>query len=269
MKKRSFAFAIIILGCVFYLLVGSKRLYEYYSWAEKRTTTHTPNSILSDDTLRVIMIGDSWAAYHHDNDTILASLLQEDLHRPVRVVSSGMVGAKTKAIYELMFDSISPLGIQNLINKKPEYCIISAGINDAVAKMGTNNYCYHYCLIIHHLLSSCIKPVVLDMPDVDYKSVYKRESIIANARHRISSWCTKVPMWSFEDYRKELDIEISLKGLRNRIIYIPSTEWNPKGFEDPRNLYLEDHIHLNKKGYSLLDACIASYISQDYKSTKR
>ena len=70
------------------------------------------------------------------------------------------------------------------------------------------------------------------------------------------------------DYRKELYLKISQDGLKNRMIYIPSTEWNPKGFEDSRDLYLGDHIHLNNKGYYLMDSCIVSYICSDYISTR-
>ena len=268
MKKYRIVFFIVIVGCITCLLAGSKRVYDYFSWDEETTTPHAPITMHDDDTLRVVMIGDSWAAYHHNYDTILASMLQEKTQKPVSFTSSGLVGAKTRAIYELMFDSISPIGTQNLINRKPEYCIISAGINDAVAKMGIQNYCHHYGLIIRHLLAAGIKPVILDMPDVDYKAVYERESIMSNIRHRISSWLTGAPMWSFKDYRNELYLKISQEGLKNRMVYIPSTEWNPKGYEDSRDLYLEDHVHLNEKGYYLMDSCIVSYISHDYISIR-
>ena len=179
-----------------------------------------------------------------------------------------MVGAKTKSIYELMFDSISSIGTKKLISNNPDYCIISSGINDAVAKMGVQNYCYHYSLIIRHLLSGDIIPIILDMPDVDYEAVFQRESITSNIRHHISSWLTNAPMWSFEDYRKALQTMISQEINSNHIIFIPSTEWNPKGFKDSRNLYLEDHIHLNNRGYYLLDSCIATHISHDYITTR-
>ena len=75
-------------------------------------------------------------------------------------------------------------------------------------------------------------------------------------------------MWSFKDYRNELYLKISQEGLNNRMIYITSTEWNPKGFEDSRDLYLEDHVHLNNKGFYLMDSCIVSYICRDYISTR-
>ena len=263
MKKRNIIFVLILIGSIISLFIGSKKLYDYYSWADEKTASFPQNRILPYDTLRVLVIGDSWAAFHHNNDTILATMLRDKMRKPISVISSGMVGAKTKTIYELMFDTISFCGTQKLIKQHPDYCIISAGINDAIAKLGVQNYCFHYGLLINNLLSIGIKPIVLDMPDVDYKSVYQKESFIANIRHHISSWITNSQMWTFENYRKALDAKISQEGLKKHIIYVPSTEWNPKGFEDPRNLYLEDHIHLNQKGYLLLDSCLASYIQRD------
>lgn len=264
MKKRKVIFVFIFICCIISLLWGSKKINDYYSWADEKTTTFPPDRIQSNDTLRVIMIGDSWAAFHHNNDTILSTLLQNKLRKPISVISSGMVGAKTKTIYELMFDTISSCGTQKLLKQHPDYCIISTGINDAIAKLGVQNYCFHYDLIINNLLSLGITPIVIDMPDVDYKAVYQKESIIANIRHKISSWITNSPMWTFDNYRKALYANISKEGLKYHIIYVPSTEWNPKGYEDPRIIYLEDHIHLNQKGYYLLDSCLASYIQHDY-----
>lgn len=265
MKKRIVIFA-MILGIVFCLYFGGGRLHNYYAWAEEKNTTHIHNTSSANDTLSIIMIGDSWAAYHHANDTILASMLQEKLQKPVRIYSSGIVGAKTKAIYEQLCDTISPKGTRDLFDREPKYCIISAGINDAVAKMGTKYYCHHYRLIIRFLISAGIKPIVLDMPDVDYLIVYKRESITANIRHRISSWFTKAPMWNFDNYRNDLQLMFDKEGIKRQIIYVPSKEWNPRGFNDPHCLYLEDHIHLNTNGYYLLDSCIASYICRDLSS---
>ena len=53
------------------------------------------------------MIGDSWAAYHAKYDSQLKSFLESKLNKIVTVNSKGSVGAKTKAIYSNMFDSIS------------------------------------------------------------------------------------------------------------------------------------------------------------------
>lgn len=260
MKKYKYIVAISIIGCVYGIHIVSKKLYDYYSWAEEEPTNYHSNRIQADDTLRVIMIGDSWATYHHDNDTLLATMLQKKMHKPVQVISSGMVGAKTKTIYELMNDTLSSRGTLRLIATCPDYCIISAGINDAIAKMGTHNYCYHYGLIIKELISAGITPVIIDMPDVGYYSAYKREPLFMRIRHRLSSRFNKTDMWHFGDYRNALQAYISENQLANQIIYITADSWNQQGFKDKRQLYLPDDIHLNKKGYFLLDSCIADRI---------
>jgi lysophospholipase L1-like esterase len=241
------------------------KLANYYSFAEEKEIEHKRKP--ASDTLKIIVIGDSWATYHSDYDMQLKSFLETKLKKNVTVFSKGAVGAKTKAIYANMYNSISYGGTKEMIDLSPDYAIISAGINDAIAKMGTQNYCHHYKLIINNLLSAEIKPIIIDMPQVDYKAVYKRENIIKKIRHQFSGWLTNAPLWSFDTYRKELMLMISQDVLRNQIIFIPSSEWNPKGYADPRQLYLEDHIHLNEKGYYLLDSCIASHIFSDIQLT--
>lgn len=238
---------------------------DYYSYAEEKIIEQKNNQ--TSDTLKVIFIGDSWATYHSKYDSHLKSILESKLKMPVTVNSRGSVGAKTKAIYINLSDCISSMGTKELIDLSPKYAIISAGINDAVAKLGTRNYIHHYNLIIKNLLSVGVKPIILDMPQVDYRAIYSRENIIKKFRHLFSSWLTNAPLWSFDTYRNELKLMIQQEVSRNQIIYIPSSEWNSKGYADPRQLYLDDHIHLNEKGYLLLDSCIASHILSDIYPT--
>lgn len=261
MKKRTYigfiAFLLIIASIVYYVLL----LFDYYSPAKETNTKH--NIILENtDTLVVIFIGDSWASYHSPYDQHLKTCIESKANRPTKVISKGIVGAKSKTIYTKMHD-YSLSGIKALIDISPDYAIISAGINDAVAKMGTGNYCHHYNLIIKELLSAGIKPIIIDMPQVDYKAVYQRESIIAKIRHRISSWYTGAPLWTFDNYREALKSLISQDEIKKRLIYIPASKWNPKGYMDSRIIYKEDHVHLNEKGYFLLDSCITIHIYHD------
>ena len=240
-------------------------LEDYYSLAEEFVSEHQDVEH-NNDTITVIFIGDSWASYHSQYDHHLKSCIETKINKPTKVISKGTVGAKTKTIYNKMHDC-SPSGTKDIIKLSPNYAIVSAGINDAVAKMGTENYCYHYNLIIKELLSAGIKPIIIDMPQVDYKAIYQRGSIIAHIRHHISSWYTGAPLWSFEDYRTALKSQLNRNGLSKQIIYIPASEWNPEGYKDSRMLYKEDHVHLNEKGYLLLDSCITSYIYHDIIST--
>ena len=256
----SISFFIII--CILYTGYSFER---YYPPADEITTQNTKKT-RKGDSLIVIFIGDSWASYHSQYDQYLKSRIEIKVNKPTKVISKGIVGAKTKTIYIKMHD-YSLAGTKALIDSSPDYAIISTGINDAVAKMGTENYCYHYNLIIKELLSAGIKPIILDMPQVDYRTVYQRESIIAQIRHRISSWYTGAPLWTFDNYQSALRALIRLDKIKKHLIYIPASEWNPEGYADSRMLYKEDHVHLNEKGYLLLDSCISSYIYHDMITT--
>ena len=258
------------IGIISALLMASSIIYivyvlkNYHSFANEISINYNKKN--KSDTLVIIFIGDSWASYHSQYDQQLKRCLESRLNKPAKVISRGTVGAKTKFIYTAMHDG-SPSGTKGLIELSPDYAIVSAGINDAVAKMGTENYCYHYNLIIKELLSAGIKPIIIDMPQVDYKAIYQRGSIISHIRHHISSWITDAPLWSFENYRIALQSQLDRNGLSKHIIYIPASEWNPEGYKDSRMLYKEDHVHLNEKGNLLLDSCITSYIYHDIIST--
>lgn len=263
-KKRILwiSISLFILVCIIYIgyiIVG------YYSLADEIITQKTKNTH-EGDSLIVICMGDSWASYHSQYDQHLKTCIETKVKKPTKVISKGTVGAKTKSIYKEMHID-GPSGTKELIELLPNYAIVSAGINDAVAKMGTKNYCHHYNLIIKELISAGIKPIIIDMPLVDYRAIYQRESLIARIRHHISSWITGAPLWSFDNYRTALQSLIKQDVINKRLIYISASEWNPEGYKDSRHLYLEDHVHLNEKGYFLLDSCLTSTIYQDIMST--
>lgn len=263
-KKANIILLIILLIVLSIIYIGSV-IRDYYSFA-KDIVLKPSITTQNNDTITVIFIGDSWAAYHSKYDHHLMTCIEKKVKKPTKVISKGTVGAKTKSIYKEMHID-GPSGTKELIELLPNYAIVSAGINDAVAKMGTKNYCHHYNLIIKELISAGIKPIIIDMPQVDYRAIYQRESIIAKIRHHISSWITGAPLWTFDNYRSALQSLIRQDAIKNRLIYIYASEWNPEGYKDSRHLYLEDHVHLNEKGYFLLDSCITTTIYHDIMST--
>ena len=62
------------------------------------------------------------------------------------------------------------------------------------------------------------------------------------------------------DYRKAYTDLIYEKGWEKKVITISSEDWNPDGYKDQRGLYDEGLMHLNEKGYHVLDSCIAHKI---------
>lgn len=250
-KYTSIAIAVVLL------LLGALRLHPYYHLAKKHNMIVDKKSSFPYDTLKLAFIGDSWAAYHHDHDKELEILFSKK-GLPVHVFSVGNVGAKSSEIYGRMFSTTKPF-----LMERPGYCVISAGINDAVAKLGKEYYVHHYMLILQQLLELGIKPVVLEIPEVNYRAVASREPWTMRMRHILSSFITGSELYSFDSYKTALIQTIKKTDLQNRIIYISADLWNATGYHDKRGLYLSDEIHLNAKGYEVLDSCIASEIYKD------
>ena len=150
-----------------------------------------------------------------------------------------------------------------LLLERPDYCVVSAGINDAVAKMGKDYYVHHYMLILQQLLDLDIKPVVLEMPKVNYRAIANREPWTMRMRHVLSSLMTGSELYGFDSYKTALIGAIKKADMQNRIVYISADSWNPGGYQDRRGLYMSDETHLNAKGYEVLDSCIASAILKD------
>lgn len=247
---------------VLLLVLGSLRLHPYYHLAKKQMITNGKTTRVSRDSLKIAFIGDSWAAYHHDYDVELDSMFNAK-GQPVHVLSIGNVGAKSKEIYQRLDSSTQPI-----LLKQPDYCVVSAGINDAVAKLGKDYYVHHYMLILQQLLDLDIKPVVLEMPEVNYRAIAGREPWTMRMRHILSSLMTGSELYGYDSYKTALAEAIKNAELQNRIVYISADLWNPDGYRDSRDLYLSDETHLNARGYEVLDSCIASEITKDILKMK-
>jgi len=239
------------------LLLCSLRLQKRYQYAETHDLIMTKGETSRNDSLKVLFIGDSWAYLHQNYDSQFCSMIIKKGF-PCRVISKGYSGANSKEIYQHMYTSCMPLLIDN-----PTYCVIIVGINDAVAKLGKDFYSYHYILILQQLLRMGIKPVVLEIPDVNYRAVADRESPIMRLHHCLSSFLTDSELYGFNSYRENLKKSIVEAGINRRIVYVKSDSWNTGGYKDSDSLFLPDEVHLNALGYYKLDSCIASIIIKD------
>lgn len=210
-----------------------------------------------DDTLRVGMIGDSWA-YLHDviqMDTFLSRHLADMLHKPVKVVSKGKNGEITREIYKYMF-TYGVNGTRCFFDNGLDYCIISAGINDAVRNLGVKQYAYHYRLIIDFLNSNSVCPIVIEIPDANIWDSQFNKPYKEIAVDYVRSIMVGSPMYNCAKYRDELKNTLINDSLLKDIIYIPLSAWNGTQLSLRNDLSLSDHIHLNLKGYEKLDSAI-------------
>lgn len=223
----------------------------------------------NDDTLKILVIGDSWAEIHSDlrMDSFLCSRLQEKVSNPVLVTSKGKGGEKCKRIYQLMFER-SGYGTRTLFEKGVDYCIIFAGINDAAVNWGTKQFCYHYKLIIEFLLHNHICPIVVEIPDVDIWNMYKNKPIKDKLTDFLKATMTRSMMYDYHNYREALYEMLQKDKLLDKVIYVPMTNWN--GYESEINpkFFMEDRVHLNSKGYHKLDECISVAIANHLHQSK-
>lgn len=251
--------------------------YEYYQyrwrnlWVFENERTPYPVMCHEDDTIRVAMIGDSWAEMHSTNkmDSILQLKISSQTGQPVIMISKGKGGEKSRGIYQLLFDENDKYGTKEIIASGLDYCIISAGINDAVVNLGSRLYCYHMRLIIKFLLFNKICPVLIEVPDVNIWKVHGHKPIKDLASDYLRSIMTHCKMYQMEEYRDSLRDMLMNESLMDSVIYIHANEWNGNDTDINRKLFLNDQIHLNKKGYELLDSCIAKKISFDIMSKSK
>ena len=264
MRKK---FVFITLGFIITISLFQYYQYRWKSlWIFENKRDYYPVLYHEDDTIRVAMIGDSWAALHSQNmmDSLFQSILSDQTNLPVKMLSKGKGGEKSRGIYQLMFEN-NKEGTKTIFAQGLDYCILSAGINDAAANLGPKLFCYHMRLILDFLLYNRIRPIILEIPDVNIWKVYNNKPIKDLVSDYIRSLMSHCRMYQIKEYRDSFYSMLLNENYMNSIIYIRMNEWNGTNPNINKQLFLNDQIHLNKKGYELLDSCIIIAIANDQK----
>ena len=263
MVRKTFVFFIV---CLF--LISSACCYYYVRWRHlwsicKQESIYSIRKC-NDDTLRILMIGDSWAGIHSEMhlDSFLSSEIKKDYLRPVSVISIGKGGEKSGGIYQTMFKT-DDYGIKPLFLAGADYCVVFAGINDAAANLGTKQFCAHYRMIIEFLLANDICPVIIEIPDVDLWNIYGEKPLKDLLIDYLRSKMTGCKMYCFREYRDALKTMLIKEGMMDSVVYVPMTSWSENGERISQNLFMTDRVHLNLRGYERLDVCIAKAIVCD------
>ena len=210
------------------------------------------------DTLRIAYIGDSWAFYHRDHKCQIPIMLEETLHRPVKVHSYGIGGKTSKEIYECIYNHT---GFKQFFEKREyKYCFISAGINDTYKKMSTDYYKKSMDGIIQLLLYNHIHPIILEIPDYDIKRGYDYQQTNRKMIRQFSMFLNNTSLDCKQQFRDALDELVNTKGYYNIISIVRYKTWNNNYQNDLQQLYVSDGMHLNDKGYNILDSVIANEI---------
>lgn len=252
-RKYLIIFCVLIVGIGVYNYISTLPMYK----SATKHDNYLVNTI-HDDTIRIAYIGDSWAFLHSKHKCIIDSLIIDKLGLQTQVRSAGVSGMTSKEIYESLFVNDS---IRNIIKWGPRYCFVVAGINDTDLKLGRSFYCENISLIIDFLMDNNITPIILEIPHFDIQKSFQRRYKKQQLLRLVSMIITFSKVDCIDSYR--YSFEIGMSKFQGRIIYIKEQEWNPGGYKDSRGLYQQDMMHLNDKGYAILDSCIALHVCAD------
>ena len=250
----------ILLVIVIILIGLGYGMYYYYAPPKEHEPYPTEKNI--DDTIRIAYIGDSWAFFHQPYDMRLSEILSKKLNRPAKVISLGFCGRSSKEIYWKLFDE--PI-MKSFISRGYDYCIISAGINDSNKKMSTLYYKRSIDYIINFMLFNNITPIIIEIPDYDIEKMYRWEMPSRKVLRRFSRLVTGTSVNCKKDFRQALNNLLTESEYKDKVHVIRYKAWNSNYKEDQITLYEDDGVHLNEKGYAILDSCIAEICVNIYQ----
>ena len=271
-RRQKWLWWSLLLLAIFGL--GGKIAYQFIDtefMVAKELPFYDVGSRPNDDTLRVIVIGDSWAENHakFNCDTLFQQYGRKWNNRPINCMSRGKGGALSKEVYHYMFRSLTPksdLCTQPLLEKHPDYCVIMAGINDTWKKRPVSYYAGNYRLIIRLLLANGIRPIVMEIPDFEMGQWLNENRKRQRQLYRLYAYFTGVTKDDITPFRNGLRKMLEDTGLKDSVLFIPANHWLPNDHRYSASIYEMDHIHLNYQGYHLLDSCIVSEITKEIEN---
>ncbi len=247
--------AIVIFFVLVVTFVCYYSINPCYKPAEERTGLNV--STHNDDTIRIAYLGDSWVHNHKIMKCVLDSLIYAQTRKPVQIRNAGIGGLTSKEIYNAIFTNKE---FKSVVEWGPDFCFVSAGINDCNKKMGSQNYKENMRLLISLLLNNNITPIVLEIPYYDIYLAFWKMPLVPMLRSIRSMIWTHSSVNCINSYSNSYNNLIIEQRWQDMVVTIKRNYWNPNGYKDQRNLYTSDRMHLNQDGYFVLDSCIASQI---------
>ena len=264
MKKKIYY---ILLIFVLFLGAGVFYIYKKKSYAERREYYPVQDSSRKDSILKIGIIGDSWVK-RTDLDKKMQKFFSE------KGIEAGFIalshpGGTSKEIYEDMFkEKNEEFSSKFVIESKPDYCIIIAGVNDVARHIGKKYYADHMILIINTLLHYKIKPIVVEVPNFGVEDVQKYKNVFSRCTNAVSEAIDggEVNDNNVSAYRETLNEELKKNDLLDKIIFFDSDKIN-KDYKNNKNLF-SDPLHLNEQGYEVFVKELSEDIIEEIKRKK-
>ncbi|MDQ0783483.1 SGNH/GDSL hydrolase family protein [Chryseobacterium sp. W4I1] len=239
--KKKISIGIVLLLVIFCFL------YFWNKYAYAGQEKYFPSNTKPEAGLQIGIIGDSWVVRQNLDSLLEKRLSDKGVH--AEILSSGNPGAKTKKIYENLFkDESEEFSSKKILEKKPDYCIIMAGVNDAAMCMGPDYYAHHMVMIINTLLHYDIKPVIVSLPEFGLEENFKNKNILSGLSNRGTELVLNGNAeFKLQDYRNTLLKDLKSTGLDKKVILLNFDEVS-RNYNKDKDLYA-DPLHLNMKGY--------------------
>ncbi|PQA93499.1 hypothetical protein B0A69_10855 [Chryseobacterium shigense] len=250
--KKKLVLSIVLLTGVF--CIGY--FWNKYSYAGEEK--YFPSDTKAETGLQIGIIGDSWVVRQNLDSLLQKKLLDKGIQ--AEIYSSGNPGATTKRIYGNLFKKEGEeFSSKTVIEKKPDYCIVIAGVNDAATHVGPDFYSHHMMMIIKTLQHYHIKPIIVSLPEFGVEENFKNKNMISSLSNRSAElFLNKGEEFKIPDYRNTLLKDLKANGLDKNSVILNFDEVS-EDYEKDRNLYA-DPLHLNKQGYQKFSEFLAKGI---------
>lgn len=252
-NKRLLAIILLFLAILSALIYYSAS--EKYDYAENLSYFPVPKE--GNNLLTIGVIGDSWVSRGH-----LDSLLQKKLRDEgfeAQVFISGHHGATSKMIYQDMFGrGEKQYSSKFVIENKPKYCIVVAGVNDSFREFGEDFYVHHLRMIVEALQNYNITPIIVEIPEYGIQESQKNRRTFAIYRDELLNFFSNKENFNLKAYRDAFNENFKLDIEQKRIYVLRNTDVD-LNYKTKKDLYA-DPLHLNKKGYNIFTDAIVSQI---------
>ena len=226
------------------------------------------SDIFSDSLISVFLAGDSWVG-GKKLDSILENYLDSSGYKS-KVFSRGLPNKNTKEIFLSLFQSQMQGGLQDTNMRKPDYCVIIAGVNDAVQHFGPEFYAHHIFCMAKYLLINNIRPLIMVLPQIDSDNAYTDKDFTFRSRAWLQKklFEKKGDNWEhdpLEFYRISLREKLKEENMADKVILFDfryvTGEFHPY-------LLFKDPTHLNQEGNKQLARYIGIKIRTDRKRSE-
>lgn len=248
------------------IVITGLGFYFYKRYALEKRHVLVPEKKHKNDTLRVGIIGDSWAT----GITIDTIIRDEFKKRGIstEVIAFGQPEAKTKEIYDNLYANPGqPYSSNEILHHNLDYCIILAGTSDAEGEMGAKFYAYYCSLIISDLARNKIEPVFVTMPEFGFKEETDSLDILKKVRNELSSLLIdNGSTRNLDGYRKQASEMLKDTRLKDSTIVVPFN-LVCDDYEKHKILY-RNTGHLSTVGKQKLGRLIVEYILDKEKASQ-